>query len=170
VELAQIVKRLRADATVFQGLTREVPEAQARWRPSSESWSILEVMGHLADEEVEDFRTRVDLTLHRPGEAWPPIDPPAWAVERRYNQGDLGETVKRFLAERERSVSWLQGLVDPDWDRVYEHPALGAVSAGDVMTSWLAHDQIHIRQLNRLHRAYLVAELSGYAPDYAGPW
>ena len=168
--LRHIIARLRDNAAVFEALCRDVTVEQARWRPAADKWSLLEVMSHLADEEVEDFRTRVDLTLHRPGKAWPPIDPPAWAVERRYNEGDLGRTVARFVAERERSVSWLEGLADPDWDLAYEHPVFGAISAGRVMTSWLGHDQIHIRQLNRLHREYLVSVLSEYSPDYAGNW
>ena len=33
------------------------------------------------------------------------------------------------------------------------------------LASWLAHDFIHVRQLNRLHRHYLAAELSNYLLD-----
>ena len=42
--------------------------------------------------------------------------------------------------------------------------------AGGVLTSWLAHDFIHVRQLNRLHRQYLAAELSDCSLGYAGHW
>ena len=61
--LRHIIGRLRANAAVFEALCRNVADEQARWRPSADKWSMLEVMSHLADEEVEDFRTRVDLTL-----------------------------------------------------------------------------------------------------------
>jgi hypothetical protein len=47
---------------------------------------------------------------------------------------------------------------------------VGSVTAGDLLTSWVAHDAIHIRQLNRLQRQFLEAELSEYSPAYAGPW
>ena len=170
MEIQLIIRRLEANAAVFAGLCRDIPERQARWKPTPEKWSILEVVNHLADEEVEDFRTRVELTLHHPGKAWPAIDPPAWAVERKYNESELGVTLARFLEERSRSVTWLEALVDPDWDRAYEHPVFGSIAAGRVMTSWLAHDHIHIRQINRLQREYLVSELSEYSTDYAGDW
>jgi DinB family protein len=167
----QLFDRLRANATVFDALTRGVSEEQARWRPTPEEWSILEVVSHLADEEVEDFRLRVDLTLHRPGEAWPPIDPQAWAQERRYNARDLGQSVETFMSRRDRSLRWLTALERPDWTVTSEHPRLGPVSAGDLMVSWVGHDLIHIRQLNRLHRQYLVGEaFPEQCPDYAGPW
>ena len=165
-----IIERLRANADVFDALTRGVSEEQARWKPSEDEWSVLEVVNHLADEEVEDFRHRIDLTLHRPGEPWPPIDPGAWSRDRQYNTRELGESVERLLARRARSLRWLEALDQPDWSLVYDHPTAGPLPAGDVLTSWVAHDFIHARQLNRLHRQYLLAELSGYSPDYAGSW
>jgi DinB superfamily len=170
VDLHSIIDRLRSNAQVFGALVRGVSEEQARWKPSPEEWSVLEVVNHLADEEVEDFRQRLDLTLHRPGEAWPPIDPKAWATDRRYNARDLGDSIDRWEARRARSVQWLEALDAPDWDRACDHPRLGTVSAGDILTSWLAHDLIHMRQLTRLHRQYLLARLSDRSADYAGPW
>ena len=163
--------RLRANAHVVDALTRGVSDEQARWKPTAEEWSILEVVNHLADEEVEDFRLRLDLTLHRPGEAWPAIDPKAWATERRYNSRDLVESTETFQSRRARSLKWLTGLERPDWTNSSEHERLGKLSAGDLMVSWVSHDLIHIRQLNRLHRQYLVIEaFAEQSPDYAGPW
>jgi hypothetical protein len=162
--------RLRANAEVLGALVAGVGEAQSRWRPEPGTWSILEVVNHLADEEVEDFRTRLDVTLHRPGTAWPPIDPQGAVGTRAYNERDLAESLDRFLSARRGSLAWLGGLVRPDWSLFYEHPVAGRITAGDLLTSWVAHDHIHIRQLNRLHREYLVSELSEHAPDYAGRW
>ena len=165
-----IIERLRANADVFESLTRGVSEGQARWRPARDKWSILEVVNHLADEEVEDFRHRIDLTLHRPGEPWPAIDPEVWARERQYNSRELGRSVERLTTRRARSLRWLEALDQPDWSLAYHHPSAGPLPAGDLLTSWLAHDFIHVRQLNRLHRQYLATELSDYSPGYAGHW
>ncbi len=143
---------------------------QARWKPDAAQWSILEVMCHLADEELDDFRTRLDLTLHEPEAEWPRIDPQRWAAERRYNEGSLDEALARFLDRRAQTVAWLEGLAAPDWSRSHQHPRFGPISAGDLMISWVAHDHIHIRQLNRLHREYVVASLPEHSPAYAGKW
>ncbi len=166
-----LIRRLETNALMFDALTRGVSEEQARWRPEPGSWTLLEVVNHLADEEVEDFRQRVDLTLHRPDEPWPPIDPAAWVVERRYNERALAESVERLLARRDRSLRWLGRLERPDWSRSYTHPPHQGMRASDLLASWVAHDYIHIRQLVRLHRDYMVRCL---APDletgYAGRW
>ena len=170
MELDVMRARLRANADVVAALVTGVDEAQSGWRPEPGKWSILEVVNHLADEEVEDFRARLDLTLHRPGTAWPPIDPEGAVGARAYNERDLAESLDRFLSARRDSLAWLAGLERPDWALAYEHPRAGRITAGDLLTSWVAHDYIHVRQLNRLHREYLVSELSGHAPDYAGRW
>jgi hypothetical protein len=170
VDLAAIVASLRVNAQVVAAQVFGVDEAQSRWKPEPAKWSILEVVTHLADEEVEDFRRRVGLTLRSPEAEWPPIDPPGWAVERRYNEGSVEEALGRFLRERAASVAFLAGLDDPDWAQAHHHPRWGPIRAGDLLTSWVAHDHIHIRQLNRLQREFLVASVSGYSPDYAGPW
>lgn len=36
--------------------------------------------------------------------------------------------------------------------------------------SWLAHDLIHIRQINRLHFEFMSAQLGSYSTRYAGTW
>ena len=141
-----------------------------RWRPVDGSWSILEVVNHLADEEVDDFRARLERTLIDTKEPWPPVDPEAWAVKRRYNESDLGESLSRFISSREETVRWLRSLDNPDWARAYEHPKLGPIRAGDLLVSWAAHDLLHLRQIAK--RMYQLAQRDGgpYKADYAGPW
>jgi hypothetical protein len=163
------LERLSNNVSAFKGLMLNVSDEQARWKPSPEKWSILEVVNHLYDEERDDFRTRLDLLLHHRERRWPPINPPLWAIERKYNERQLGESVERFLREREESIEWLKGLNEPDWERQYEHPR-GVISAGDLLASWLAHDFLHIRQLTRLHWQYLNHIASPYRTVYAGEW
>lgn len=166
----ELAVRLAANAQVFRHLLADVPPEQARWKPAPEKWSLLEVINHLADEEREDFRTRVDLTLHHPGEPWPSIDPQGWVVAREYDRRDLGASLQDFLRERARSVEWLRSLEQADPAATYQHPKFGPITAGDLLGSWLAHDLIHIRQMTRLHYEYLAQRVAPYSLGYAGPW
>lgn len=166
-----VIRRLSHSPGVVDALTRDVTEAQARWKPEPDRWSMVEVVAHLADEESRDFRTRLrHLLEHRDG-PWPPIDPEAWVVDERYAERALVDEVRRFEEERARSVAWLEALVDADWSSSYEHRSEGTLRAADLLASWLAHDLIHIRQLNRLHRRYLESvTMPGARLGYAGRW
>jgi hypothetical protein len=168
IELRRVTEQFRRNAEIIRGLVSGIPGAEARWKPSPEKWSILEVVNHLDDEEREDFRQRLDLVLHRPGEPWPGIDPQGWVTSRRYADRDPVESLDRFLRERERSVAWLDGLGAPAWDNRREHPIAGTLRAGDLLHSWLAHDFLHIRQIARLRYEYVSHLAAPYSTKYAG--
>lgn len=166
-----LIRHLRRTAAVIAALTDAVDDEQARWRPSPDRWSILDVVCHLTDEESRDFRARIDLTLHRPGESWPGIDPERWVEDEAYSERDLATEVRRFTEERARSLEWVETLDTAEWTRSYEHPSMGRLTAADLLASWVAHDLIHIRQITRLHRQYLESvEVPGTRMEYAGRW
>ena len=60
-----IAQQLTQQAQTIRALVTGVSAEQARWKPTPEDWSLLEVINHLYDEEREDFRQRVDYQLHR---------------------------------------------------------------------------------------------------------
>ncbi|MGD8473008.1 MAG: DinB family protein [Anaerolineae bacterium] len=169
MDMQQLLSQMLDNAERVRTLAQGVSDQQARWRPRPDSWSILEVINHLLDEERNDFRVRLDYTLHRPGEPWPPIDPGGWVAERGYNQQDLDTSLAQFLSERKTSIAWLRALSQPDWEAAYEAP-WGPIRAGDLLASWVAHDLLHMRQLVELQWAYATGELAPYRPDYAGEW
>jgi hypothetical protein len=163
-----LTARMADNAEVIRTLVQVVADQQARWRPDPTSWSILEVVNHLYDEEIEDFRAHLDVIL-RQSQPWPRIDPQGWVTARRYNERDLDESLHNFLRERKKSLAWLEGLPSPDWDTVYNAP-FAEITAGDLLASWMAHDLLHVRQLVELHWAYTDLQVRPHNVDYAGEW
>ena len=170
MKLEAAIEQLKAHGTSINQLCLSVSDEHARLKPDANSWSILEVINHLYDEEREDFRQRIDLTLHQPEVDWPPIDPAGWVTSRAYQQRDLQESTANFAAERERSLAWLQTLQDADWERSRTHPAGFTLRAGDLLAAWVAHDMLHLRQLIELHYHLATLQAQPYSVDYAGDW
>ena len=163
------VAQMAANAHTIRQIIAGVSAEQARWKPDAESWSILEVINHLDDEERLDFRVRLDYILHKPGEDPPQIDPAGWVTARRYNERDLQESVDNFTQAREESLMWLKSLGTPDWDATYV-ASWGSISAGDMFAAWVAHDLLHLRQLVELHYAWTTRQVAPYSVKYAGEW
>lgn len=170
MRLESIIRRMAPLPDALRALVGDLPEAEARFKPPSGAWSITEIVNHLADEEVEDFGMRVRMTLEDSSREWPPIDPEGWARERRYNERDLGESLARFAAARAESIAWLRSLASPDWGRVHEHPRIGRLTAGDLMTSWAAHDALHVRQIAKRLHDLAARDGEGFGVRYAGEW
>jgi hypothetical protein len=161
-ELVNSTEMIRA---LLAGITQE----EAQTRPDLESWSMLEVVCHLYDEEREDFREHLDFILHRQDEEYHAINPQAWIKDRRYNEQDFEDMQGKFFAERQKSLEWLSSISDSDWDITYTSQ-YGSVSAGEMLSCWVAHDNLHIRQLVELRRARIENITKPYPIEYAGDW
>jgi DinB superfamily len=161
-ELAGSTEMIRA---LLAGLNQE----DARQKPSPADWSILEVVCHLYDEECEDFREHLDFILNRPIKEWHSINPEGWVTERSYNQKDFGEMQGKFFSERAKSLVWLKSIAGANWDTSFTSE-FGSMLAGEMLASWIAHDNLHIRQLTELRR-YRIENISKpFAIVYAGEW
>lgn len=167
-----LVKRLEDNIHVFGALVKAVHGDDARWRPDSGNWSVLEVVCHLADEEEEDFRVRLESTLRDPKAAWNNLDFDRISERRGYMERRIEDEFGRFSARRNQNIAWLRGFDDLSrlpWMNAYQHPS-GPIRAGDLLASWAAHDALHIRQIAK--RIYEMACRDGapYSTAYAGEW
>ena len=118
---SKIISLLTNNAERIKSMAAGISIEQARWKPEPSSWSILEVINHLYDEERRDFRIRLDIILHHPEQEWPPIDPEGWVIEQKYNERGLESSLENFLEERRVSLEWLDSLGQFDWDEVGAH-------------------------------------------------
>jgi hypothetical protein len=146
-----------------------ITQAEARYKPTPESWSILEVVCHLYDIEREDFREHLDFILHRQNEEYHVIDPQRWVTERKYNEQSFVEMQEKFFAERKQSLEWLREKSNSDWETTYTSE-YGSASAGEMFSCWVAHDNLHIRQFVELRRARIENITKPYPLEYAGDW
>jgi len=162
-------RELQDSTGMIRALLKGVAPQEARIKPSSDSWSILEVVCHLYDEEREDFREHLDFILHRRKKRWHVIDTEGWVTRRKYNDQNFAEVRKKFFDERKKSLAWLKGLQNPDWEKTYR-TYYRTISAGEMFACWVAHDNLHIRQLVALRRMRLENITKPYDLEYAGDW
>jgi len=164
-----LYQEIAASTEMIRALLVDISPAEAQVRPAPDSWSILEVTCHLYDVEREDFREHLDFILHRQNEQYQAIDPQAWVTTRKYNQQDFPEMKRKFFEERAKSLQWLRAQATADWDATFESE-YGSMSAGEMFVSWVAHDNLHIRQLVGLRRFRIEAIAKPYDIAYAGEW
>jgi hypothetical protein len=170
MEFKTLYQELTNSTEMIRALLAGIRQAEAQVKPSKSSWSILEVICHLHDEEREDFREHLDFILHRQDkDEWHPIAPQAWVKLRKYNQQDFKTMQRKFFGEREKSLAWLRKIRNSDWNVSYKSK-FGTMRAGDMFTSWVAHDNLHIRQLTELRRARIERIVKPYHIQYAGEW
>ena len=157
-------------ATFPQALARfvdAVPDHVLRAHETDARWSPLEILAHLLDEEIEDFRPRAQAAAGG-GRIEKAIDPARWVVERAYNSKDPAAVLRDFAAERRRSCDWLRSIDVAVLDRSLEHAQLGTMRCGDFVAAWRMHDLLHLRQLSTALAVLGARGLAGWRIDYAG--
>ncbi|MEM8874819.1 MAG: DinB family protein [Planctomycetota bacterium] len=168
-DLDRCIEKLARMPAVLPALLNGVTPDEARQRGPEGQWAIIEIVCHLADEETEDFRQRLRLTLEDPEQRWPEIDPAGSADARNYLERELKQSIDAFRNERATSLDWLRGLdaAACDWEAVHPHQRW-PITAGDLLTSWLAHDQLHLRQLAKRLYEIAITRGGGFNALYAG--
>lgn len=169
MEFRTLYRELENSTEMIRALLAGITQEEAQVKPSPTSWSVLEVICHLYDEEREDFREHLDFILHRQNEGYHAIDPQAWITERKYNEQNFMAMQEKFFVERKKSFEWLNQIANSDWDITYTSQ-YGSVSAGEMFSGWIAHDNLHIRQLVELRRFRIENITKPYPIEYAGDW
>jgi hypothetical protein len=170
-----LIERLSRFPMALRGAVQISSADDLRWSPAAETWSIHEVICHLADEEQEDFAERLRRTLAEPVQAWPPLDLEGVSARRGYMSRDVNEQLERFCTLRDVNVKWLREVEESDrggavWTRSSMHPKAGAIPAGELLTAYAAHDALHLRQIAK--RLFELAARDGapHPTKYAGEW
>lgn len=166
-----LIREMNRNERVFYSLicTFEGNDPFIKWKPEPGKWCLLEILCHLIDEEKEDFRTRVKFALENSTGQPPTIDPQSWVISRNYLQQDYSSKCNEFIMERQRSTNWLKSLENMDWNAFFTHSKFGKFTAHFMLSNWLAHDYLHIKQITKLRYDYLKL-ISGENLDYAGNW
>ncbi|MFK8101378.1 MAG: DinB family protein [Saprospiraceae bacterium] len=164
-----IIDQLSQHEKLFQNLLQNQAAELYQWKAAPTRWSLLEIVCHLYDEEIEDFRSRVEICLTNPNATLPSIDPEAWVKDRNYAQQDYATILAKFLSARVENVNWLRQVKSANWENASQHPIFGPRSAAFFLSNWLAHDYLHIRQILSVKHGYL-AEKSEQDLSYAGNW
>jgi hypothetical protein len=166
----EIIYQELVDSTeMIRTLLAGISQEETRIKPNPDSWSILELLCHLCDEEIEDFREHLDFILKPDNKDWHNIDPQSWVTTRKYNEQVFANIQKKFFRERRKSLDWLKSLSEENWDtsNISEY---GPRSAGELLVSWIAHDNLAVRQFVELRRNRIENITKPYSIDYAGDW
>lgn len=142
-------------------VTGATPEAMT-YRESPGAWTLHEVLCHVTDGEVTDWRPRVAAIMSREDKRFTPFD--RVGGQKTYGRWPTGALLDEFERLRRDNLTYLAqlNLAEADLERTGIHPEFGSVTLGQLLSCWVVHDLAHISQLSRI----LVRH---FGPD-VGPW
>ena len=131
---------------ILRGMTNERARAL---RDGPDGWSIIEIVCHLRDFD-EIFYRRAQMMQAQAQPQLPAYAHEAMAIDRAYQQEDLGESYRTLQASRERFISFLAALTPEQWERDGAHPERDSFTLTDAAMQVGLHDLDHLEQITRV--------------------
>jgi len=145
----QILDNQRETAIKLATLIAGKSEDALRRAPAPGKWSVVEVIAHLAEDELATS-WRYRQMLEQPGVLLAGFDQDEWARRGQYAQWDLRDALELFRMLREANVRLLEGLTDEEWSRWGTHSERGRLTVADLAGHMNGHDARHMAQIARI--------------------
>jgi hypothetical protein len=161
--LDECLSVLTRTPAVLDTLLRNLPEVLTAATEGPGTWSPSIVVGHLIYTEKTDWMPRLKIIMeHGPGRTFDPFDHEAQF--REPNVKSLSELLDEFNDLRHDSLTRLQAmnLTPEQLEANGMHPALGLVTARQLIATWASHDLSHLMQISRVMAKRYKSEV--------GPW
>lgn len=161
--LPKTIGVLSRTPAILRAQLQGLPDEWTRRIYGQNTWSVHEIVGHLIWGERTDWivRLRHILTVGE-NEAFEKFDRDGHQSLCANSETD--ELLDMFEILRQKNIADLQelSLNDIDLQKSGMHPALGKVTASQLLATWTVHDLNHISQISKA-MAYQYK-------DAVGPW
>lgn len=118
-------------------------------QPSPDKWSIVEILAHLAEDELATS-WRYRQMIEHDGETLPGFDQELWARLGNYATWNVRDAFELFRLLREANLRMLSALSPEEWERRGNHVERGNLTVRELARHMAAHDVNHIQQIERL--------------------
>ena len=142
---------LERTPAALDALLRDLPDHWTRRDEGPGTWTVFDIVGHLIHGERTDWMPRLKIILEfgetRAFEAFDRL-----AQQRESADKSLPELLDLFARLRRGNLNELRALTlqPSDLERRGRHPALGVVTLGQLISTWVVHDLTHLHQISRV--------------------
>jgi uncharacterized damage-inducible protein DinB len=149
---AQDLNPIKVQSSTNKKLTRlikDIPAAKLRKRPAPDTWSVAEILAHLADAEIV-IGWRLRSILGAPGTPIQAYDQNAWLIAGHYEKRNPHRSIALHGAVREANLALLKSLSSDQWKLYGQHAERGQESVEHIVRMVAGHDINHIRQIEHI--------------------
>ena len=162
-DLRHTMSLLTCTPAALDALLRDLPDMWTVRNEGDNTWSAVDVVGHLIHGDKTDWIPRARMILQSgESQTFEPFDRDGHRRESR--DRSLDQLLNEFARVRSDNLSELRGLnLRPeDLERKGRHPALGVVTLSQLLATWAVHDLTHLHQISRV--------MAHQYQEAVGPW
>ena len=152
-ELTDLLERFRRGPELLAVVMTGVYGEEEDFVPSAGSWSIRQIMAHMADSElVAAYRLRSVIAEDDP--ALRGYDQDRWAANLDYARRKPAKSLETFRRMRAENHELLKELPEPAFDRAGMHSEHGRQTLRQLLATYSEHAESHARQVQGIRDEY----------------
>jgi len=129
------------------------PREMWQYRPSSDRWTIHEIIVHIADSEANSY-ARCRRFIAEPGSTVMAYDEMAWAQRLNYHAQSPEAAIELFRQLRAGSFELIKTLPEETWTNTIIHPESGVMTMDEWLDIYDRHIPDHIAQMQEVYAAW----------------
>src|SRR5438132_2909444 len=125
---------LQATPEILRRLMAGVTDADARWKPAPDRFSVAEVLAHLSHSEGHCYRMRLDRFLTESRPTFEADD--AQMYLDLYRNADPQDAFEQFQEQRATNIEYLRDLPSEAGVRRALHREAGEITLNQMLHEW----------------------------------
>ncbi|MNH72518.1 DinB superfamily protein [compost metagenome] len=160
IHIPDYLDTYRVLTQAVEGLSPE----ELKWKSAPESWSITEVLAHLADHNlVVSFRIR-DVLAGTTAQL-PAFNQDAWVYGQKANESSSDEILNVYQSLLQYNSLLFGRLTEGDWEKTGVNFKGETVTAAAIISGFIRHVHHHIGQINRIKEALAAGSTQDGVPQ-----
>ncbi|MBL7994135.1 DinB family protein [bacterium] len=163
LDLNQAIEILERTPRVMESMLSGLSDEWIMNNEGEGTWCPFDIIGHLIHGEKTDWIPRMEIILSdQTDKRFEPFD--RFAQFQSSEGKNLVQLLVEFKTLRAANLEDLRSkhLTENDLRKTGVHPAFGAVTLGQLISTWAVHDLTHITQVARV--------MAKQYKDEVGPW
>ncbi len=142
------LKEYKQNYTAIFKLLKILTPVQINYKPDKNTWSIHEIITHLADTEIQSHvRFRTILANKDPRMIY--FDQMEWSIILDYSKVDLIESQQVIKLMRKVNYNLLSRLIPEQFSKKGIHSVRGELSLEELINLYVQHVNKHFGQISR---------------------
>jgi uncharacterized damage-inducible protein DinB len=165
-ERAGYLRTLNETPERLKAALKGLPKKALLARPAPGKWSILEIVAHMRDMELEAYKGRYERILAEDNPALPDIEGSALAIERDYRSLSLSGVLREWSKARKENLRLLKKMKVAQWERTGVHSTAGPLSMTALLRRHaVGNDEAHLGQIEGIKTRQAALARLAAAPD-----
>jgi len=153
MDIEQSLSRYLSGYTLLKNQLNKLSQDAIYYKPTADSWSINEIIAHIADAEAHGYVMAKKIIAESGGRVCV-YNQEIWSQHLFYDKMNYKDALEQIHILRKNLYEVLRLIPPNTWDYYIYHPDSGKITLTEWIMFYIDHIDIHIRQIQQNSKSW----------------